>query len=66
MSRGRGQHDKRNYFDQAPAISDQLFLNCMVQLFRCFDFDLEPITLKLNCDLAVLKMYLHAENEVAT
>jgi len=30
----------------------------MLPLFRCCDLDLEPMTLKLNRDLDILKMYL--------
>jgi len=35
-------------------------------LFRCCDLDINAMTLKLEGDLVdTLKMYLHAENEVA-
>jgi len=34
-------------------------------LFRCCDLDINPVTLKLKGDVDILKMYLHAENEVA-
>jgi len=37
----------------------------MLQLFSFRDYDLEPLTLKLNRDLDILKMYIHTENEVA-
>jgi len=33
--------------------------------FRCCDLDINPMTLKLEGDLDILKMYLHTENEVA-
>jgi len=38
---------------------------CARTLFRCCDLDINPITLKLECDLDILKVYFHAENEVA-
>jgi len=34
-------------------------------LFRCCDLDINPMTLKFVGDLDILKMYFHAENEVA-
>jgi len=36
-----------------------------VACYRCSDLDLKAVTLKLNCDLDVLKMCLETENEVA-
>jgi len=33
--------------------------------FLCRDLDINPVTLKLEGDLDILKMYLHAENKVA-
>jgi len=53
------------YSDQAPAISNQQFVRCTLPLFRCCDCDLKPMTLKLNHDLDIPKMYLHIENELA-
>jgi len=38
--------------------------NC-VRLFCRRDLDINPMTLKLDGDLDILKMYLHTENEVA-
>jgi len=38
---------------------------CARPLFRCCDLDVNPMTLKLEGDLDILKMYLHTENEVA-
>jgi len=35
------------------------------RFFRCRDFDLGPMTLKLNHDLDILKMYLRTENQVS-
>jgi len=35
-------------------------------IFRRCDLDINPMTLKLEGDLDILKMYLHTENEVAT
>ena len=29
-----------------------------------YSFDLDPMTLVLNCDLDMVKMYLHTKNEV--
>jgi len=43
----------------------QTISSCALLLFRCHDLDLEPMTLKLNHDLDILKMYLQTENEVA-
>jgi len=51
-----------NMTDQAPAISDQEFFSCMLALFRYRD--LGPMTVKLNCELDILKIYLQTENEV--
>jgi len=34
-------------------------------VFHCRDLDLEPIILKLNHDLDILKMYLRTEKEVS-
>jgi len=39
--------------------------NCAQLLFSCHDLDINPMTLKLEVDLDILKMYLHAKNEVA-
>jgi len=36
-----------------------------VAIFRCCDLDMNPMTLKLEGDLDILKMYLHIDNEVA-
>jgi len=38
---------------------------CARPLFRWCDFDINPMTLKLEDDLDILKMYLHAKNEFA-
>jgi len=57
---------RNRYSDQAPSISDQLFLSCMLPLFRYRDFEFKPMILKLNCGLDILKMYLLTENEDAT
>jgi len=72
MSQGQGSRSKNpNFFEhyrysnQTPTISDQKFLTCMLPLFRCRGLDLGLTTLKLNCGLDILKMYLHAKNEVA-
>jgi len=46
-------------------IKPQQFLRCTLPLVRCRDLDLEYVTLKLNHELDILKMYLHPENEVA-
>jgi len=35
------------------------------QLFCCRDLDVNPMTLKIEGDLDILKTYLHTENEVA-
>jgi len=35
-------------------------------LLCCCDLDINPMTLNLEGDLDILKMYLHTENEVAT
>jgi len=51
--------------DQAPAISGLEFLSCTLPRFCCRDFDLGHMTLKLNRDLDILKMYLLTENELA-
>jgi len=53
------------YSDQASAVSDQWCLSYTLQFLRCRDLDLRPMTLKLNHDLDVLKMYHHTKNEVA-
>jgi len=37
----------------------------MQSLFRCCDLDINPMTLKLEGYLDILKMHLHTENEVA-
>jgi len=37
--------------------------NCARPLFCCRDLDLGPVTLNLDRDLDVLKVYLHTENE---
>jgi len=34
--------------------------------FCCCDLDINPMTLKLEGYLDILKMYLHSENEVAS
>jgi len=56
---------RSRYSDQAPAVSNQQFLSCTLQLLHCRDFDLGPMTLKLICDLGILKMYHHTKNEIA-
>jgi len=38
---------------------------CARPLFRCCDLDINPMTLKLEVDLDILKMYLYTENKVA-
>jgi len=38
---------------------------CAQPLFRCCDLDINPMTSKLEGELDILKIYLHAENEVA-
>jgi len=38
---------------------------CARPLFRCCDLDINLMTSKLEGNLDILKMYLHAENEVA-
>jgi len=53
------------YSDQATASSDQQFLSCMLPLFRRRDLDVGLMTLKMNRDLDILKMYLQTDNEVA-
>jgi len=35
----------------------------VLPLFHCRDLDLGPVTLKLNLDLDIVKMYLQTENE---
>jgi len=35
------------------------------RFFRCCDLDINPITLKLEGDIDILKVYLYTENEVA-
>jgi len=37
----------------------------MLLLFHCHDLGLGPMTLKLNRDLDILKMYLQTEKEFA-
>jgi len=59
------EHYHNRYSDQAPPVADQYFFSCMLPLFRCRDLDLGLMTLKLNRDLDILKMYHHNENEVA-
>jgi len=39
---------------------------CALPLFCDLDLEINPMTLKLENDLDILKMYLHTENEVAT
>jgi len=39
---------------------------CVWLLFCCCDLDINPMTLKLESDLDILKMYFHTKNEVAT
>jgi len=39
--------------------------NCARPLFYSRDLDINPMTLKLEGDLDILKMYFHIENEVA-
>jgi len=39
---------------------------CAQPLFCSFDLDINSMTLKLEGDLDILKMYFHTENEVAT
>jgi len=34
-------------------------------IFHCCDLDINPMILKVEGDLDILKMYLHTENEVA-
>jgi len=48
-------------------IKPQLFRtsSCTLQLLRCRDLDLGPMTFKLNCDLDILKMYHRTEKDVA-
>jgi len=38
---------------------------CARPLFRFCDLDINPMTLKLESGLDILKVYLHTENEVA-
>jgi len=38
---------------------------CAWPLVHCCDLDINPITLKLEGDLDILKMYLHTEHEAA-
>jgi len=38
---------------------------CIQPLFCCCDLDINPMTLKFEGDLDIVKMYLHTENEVA-
>jgi len=35
-------------------------------LFHRCDLDIKPMTLKLGCDLDILKIYLETENELAS
>jgi len=39
---------------------------CALPLFYDRDLEINPMTLKLKGDLAILKMYLHTENEAAS
>jgi len=39
--------------------------NTYLCAFRCCDLDNNQMTLKLEGDLDILKIYLHSENEVA-
>jgi len=39
---------------------------CVRPFLRCCDLDINLMTLKLEDDLDILKMYLHTENEVAS
>jgi len=38
---------------------------CVLPLFCCRDLNINPMTLKLEGDLDILKMYFYTENEVA-
>jgi len=46
-------------------ISIKLYHTCTRPLFCLRDLDINPMTLNLEGDLDILKMYLHTENEVA-
>jgi len=38
---------------------------CALRLFRCCDVNINSMTLKLEDDIDILKMYLYTQNEVA-
>jgi len=61
----------RIYNFQGPSKQHQIKLcprgahTCSRPLFHCCDLDINPMTLKFEGDLDILKMYLHTENKVA-
>jgi len=59
------QYYRNRHSDKAPAVSDQSFLSCKLQLLRCRDLGLGPMTLKLNSDSDILNIYHYTKNEVA-
>jgi len=48
-------------FDHKPSKAQ----TCALPLFRGRDLEINPMTLKLDGDLDMLKMYLYTENEAA-
>jgi len=51
---------RNRYSDQAPTVVFELHATA----FRCRYLDIRPMTLTMNCDLDILKMYmyLHIKN----
>jgi len=55
-----------NYFTDKIKLCPRRAQTCVLPLFCDCDLDINPMTLKLEGDLDILKTYLHAENEAAS
>jgi len=63
---GTDRHDVTHYHSSNDYLCPREAQTCALLLFSDLDLEINPVTLKLEGDLDILKMHLHTANEAAS